>query len=236
MTVIVPTPSTKRLLETATATYQEQGREDDQLLKYLVEERGFSTEVLDYFRLGVVRSPIDGHDTWRGRISIPYLTSTGPVSIRFKYLGTNPGSLAKMLPMPGDIARPYNARAVVGQGRVAICEGEPDVWACWMAGIPAIGIPGANAWNPTFARIFRNREVVVLADNDDKRPDPVPEKWVPPGQRFADMIYKTLGGCEIKMMPLGYDVSSYLLAEGPEALRVKAGWHGEGEGPDEGSG
>lgn len=221
--MIVPSPSTRRLLEKATAEYQRQLTSSDTALKYLLDLRAISKEAVAFFRLGVVDSPMDGHETYSGRITVPYITSTGVTTIRFKYAG-DPERVAKVLPLPGDVSRPYNATAVIGQTRVAICEGEPDVWSCWMAGIPAVGIPGANSWNPIFARLFRNRDVVVLADSDDKVPDPRPEKWIPPGQRFADMIYKSLGGCEVKMMPPGYDVASFMLEQGPTALRQRAGW------------
>lgn len=224
---IVPSPATRRSLERATAAYQDQLQDDDKALKYLGVERGYSTEALASFRVGVVRQPLDGHEMFRGRLSVPTITSTGTTGIRFKFLGTPVGKQKKVLAMPGDIGRLYNPLAVLDQTKVYVCEGEPDVWSCWMAGLPAVGIPGADAWRDSYARILRNREVVVLADNDERRPDSAPDDWVAPGVKFANKIYRAVGGCTIIMMPPGHDVSSYRLEYGIEALRERAGLHGE---------
>lgn len=97
---------------------------------------------------------------------------------------------------------------------IYITEGQTDTIACWQAGCAAVGLPGATTWQKNariFGRIFANRRVTVLADNDDEGA----------GMDFANDIYRTLGGCRIVLMPRGHDVSSYLLEYGEEALREK---------------
>lgn len=225
--VVVPSPATKRSLERATGEYHRQLLEDDAALKYLVEERGFSIEVLASFRVGVVRQPLDGHEMFRGRLSIPTITTTGPTGIRFKFLGTPSGKQKKVLAMPGDTSRLYNPIAVLNQSKVYVCEGEPDVWSCWMAGMPAVGVQGAKGWQESYARILRNRDVTVLADNDERRPPDVEDDWVNPGLEFANKVYRSLGGCGIIILPSGHDVSSYRLEYGIQALRERAGLRDE---------
>lgn len=212
--MIVPSEKLKKSLGQAASIYHQQLRQDDEAIKYLTEERRFSKEAIAHFGLGVVREPLDGHDTYRDRISFPYYTSTGITSIRFRYLGDNrPEKVPKFLSLTGDSARLYNVAALKGSSKVFICEGETDTITAWMAGVPAVGIPGATSWKPAFSRVFRNREVVVLADNDDNGE----------GKKFADHIYKSLEGVDIVMMPRGYDVSSFVAENGLSALREKVG-------------
>lgn len=212
--MIVPKPATKKLLAAASGEYHDQLIRDQRALTYLVEERRISREAVDFFSLGIARNPIDGHENFRGRISFPYFTATGITTIRFRYLGDHKRDNAKkFLSITGDVARLYNAPALMKASRIALCEGETDTIACWMAGIPAVGLPGATSWKANFSRIFRNREVLVLADNDDSGE----------GQRFAEGIYKSLEGCDIILMPKGHDVSSFTAEHGISALRAKVG-------------
>lgn len=192
--------------------YEKQLLESEEALTYLLK-RGITSEAQNYFRLGYVQDPLEGHENYKGRISFPYVTPGGVTGIRFRAVG-DPEGRSKFLSLPGDIPRLYNTQSLVSHMDVYICEGQTDVIACWIAGLPAVGLPGAMTWKKeahVFSRIFTNRHVSVLADNDDEGA----------GMDFANDIYRTLGGCRIVLMPKGHDVSSYLLQYGEEALRAK---------------
>lgn len=227
--MIVPRSSIKIGLEKATQEYHSQLTEDQEALNYLVDGRRITREAIDHFRLGVVRDPLDGHENFKNRISFPYYTATGITTIRFRRLGDRENDRrSKFLFITGDVPRLYNAPVLLQEQHVALCEGETDTITCWMAGIAAVGIPGANAWSPAFRRVFRNREIKVLADNDEVHPkDPKTgeplKDWRPKGELFAQEIYRSLEGCEIIKMPRGHDVSSFAAEYGLDALRAKVG-------------
>lgn len=212
--MIVPSPKLRKSLERAAQSYHKQLANDDEALNYLVRGRGISRSALDFFQLGVVRDPEPGHEQFRDRISFPYHTPTGITSIRFRRLSDNPDTKApKFLSIVGDVTRLYNVSALIDTTKIYICEGETDTIACWQAGLPAVGVPGAMNWQAPFSRVFRNRDVVVLADNDDNGE----------GKKFADHIFRSVDGCDIVLMPQGYDVSLFTQEYGVDALRKKVG-------------
>lgn len=207
MTDLVPREDLRQSLEEATREYQDQLLKDDQGLTYL-ESRGITSEARDYFRLGVVRTPLEGHESYHNRLVFPYITKIGVVSMRFRVVGKPYGEQAKLLSLPGDITRLYNVVALGANKNVFICEGETDTIAASMTGAVVVGVPGAKAWHPMariFSRVFANRHVTVLADNDDKKGE---------GMDFAKDVYKTLGSCRIVLMPKGHDVSSFVQESG----------------------
>jgi DNA primase len=210
--VIVPKSDTKRLLGQATSQYQTALQNDGEASTYLVEERGITSEALDYFRIGIVRNPFPGHEMYVGRLAFPYITPSGIVSIRFRTLGP-PGERSKFLSITGDDTRLYNTTALtLGTKEIYICEGETDTIAAHQCGLPAVGIPGAKTWVKNarvFGRVFANRTVFVLADNDDSGE----------GQELAQDIYRTLGGSTAVLMPKGYDVSKLVAAKGADDLQ-----------------
>lgn len=216
--MIVPSPSAKESLERATETYHQQLMKDDGALEYLYS-RKILKETAVYFRLGIVREPVSGDEAFMGRLSFPYITPTGIVTIRFRTLG-DPGERSKFLVNPGEIQRPYNVSALRNAVKVFICEGETDTIAGHQSGLPCVGFPGAQSWNKEttrqFSRIFRNRKVSVLADNDDQGA----------GKDFADDIYRALGHATTIMMPSGMDVSKYVATHGEAALRELVGYEG----------
>lgn len=219
--MLVPKSSTKQLLEEATQAYEKQLQTDDEALTYLAS-RGISKKAQDFFRLGVVRECYEGQENYLNRISFPYITPSSVVSIRFRTIGP-PGGKSKFLYLPGEIPRIYNTRALMGSKEVFICEGETDTIAAWSAGLSVVGLPGAKTWSSNsrvFSRVFANRTVTVLADNDDVRvlPDGSEDR---PGRDLADEIYRTLGGCRVILMEQGYDVSKFISERGTQAFLEK---------------
>lgn len=212
--MIVPSEKLMKSLKSAAMSYHEQLTIDDEAMKYLIEDRKFTREAIRHFGLGVVREPVVGHESFRNRISFPYFTIQGVTSIRFRHLGdARLEGVSKFLSLTGDSARIYNVKSIINSSKVFICEGETDTITCWMAGLPAVGVPGATAWRPAFSRIFRHREVVVLADNDDSGE----------GKKLADTIYRSLEGCETILLDQGHDVSSFVAEHGVQRLREKVG-------------
>ncbi|MFI8237629.1 toprim domain-containing protein [Streptomyces sp. NPDC085866] len=207
MTSLVPDPAQKSFLEEATGRYEAALTRNPAAVAYL-KKRGLSEDNAAFYRLGYVESPLPGHETARGMLSVPYLTRSGVVTVRFRRLGDGDGP--KYRSVPGDPPRIYNANALlIPSDHVAICEGEFDAIAATLAGIPAVGIAGVSAWKSYFARAFKGyRAVFILADQDDKGQ----------GMEFAEKVAEQIKNARISPMPAGHDVNSYVLANGPEAL------------------
>jgi hypothetical protein len=100
------------------------------------------------------------------------------VQIRYRCLnphhepGGDAGRCPKFLGDAGVEITLYNAGATLTAGPVLfLTEGEPDTWAIeTLAGFPAVGIPGAQAWkaHPYWARVFVNFPLLILpSDGDD---------------------------------------------------------------------
>lgn len=184
--------------------------------KYLLN-RGITSEVATYFRLGFVGSaPFPGHEFKENRLAIPYITPSGIVNIRFRAIPQdgvpgNPEDSPKMLSLAGSGTMMYNTRALMENSeRILVCEGEPDTWVASQVA-PAVGIPGADAWDKIKAvtRGFRFRKAIILADNDDKGN----------GKKLAEKVQAGIRGARIVLMPDGHDVNSFVLEQGLDALR-----------------
>ena len=76
-------------------------------------------------RLGVVVEPEIGHESFAGRLSIPYITKTGVVDLRFRSL--NPAVEPKYMGMTGAETRMFNVLDIERAGDfIGVCEGELD--------------------------------------------------------------------------------------------------------------
>lgn len=216
MTIQVPSLSMKKSLAEAVAFYHKNLEGDADL--YL-KNRSISKEAQDYFQLGCVKDPLPGHERMQGRLVIPYITQTGPVQIRFRAIPDdgipgNPESSPKYMSEIDAKTTLFNVRSLSRQENFGvICEGEIDTITAAMSGLIAVGVPGANAWNPLFARALRYRKWFILADNDDKGA----------GIEFAEKVKSSMYGSKIILMPPGYDVNSFVIENGIDALREKVG-------------
>lgn len=199
--------SQKELLEKATAKYQENIYQAEDYLK----SRGIPIEVARLARLGVVVEPEPGHETYTGRLSIPYVAKTGVVDLRFRSL--NPAVEPKYMGLTGADTKMYNVLDIERAGDfIAVCEGELDTLtlsAC--VGIPCVGVPGANSWKKHYTRLLADFErVFVFADGDQ------------PGKEFANSLARELP-VTIVQFPDGEDVNSYYTSYGENAVLQKAG-------------
>ena len=122
----------------------------------------------------------------------------------------------------GTRSRVFNTNALLNPGHwIAICEGEFDTMAATQAGIPAIGIPGVQAWAPYMRAMLSGfSRILVLADNDDAGQ----------GLAFGEMIAEQLDEVKICLAPKGHDVNSTLRELGAAGLRAhfKIDKHSEG--------
>lgn len=209
--MLVPSESMRASLENATRTYQgnllaPEGRD---VLGYLTEERRLTSEAVDYFKLGYTGDHPQTGDPAR-RISIPYLSWSGPTQIRFRSLEANPGQY-KYLGSKGHSTRLYNTIALRSlDQRVYVTEGEIDCITAWMAGLPCVGVPGAENWKKEYWRLFRYRQIVVLADAGEA------------GEKLAGVVRDALDDVKIVVMP-DDDVNKFWQDYGREELREFVG-------------
>lgn len=211
MKAIVPSASSRKFMETASRAYHEQL--DDEALAYLTgPERCLTEETIERARYGVVRSPEPGHEHVRGYIAMPYLTPAGEcISLRFRRLGDGNGP--KYLSMAGDPPRPYGTDALEwGSRNICITEGEFDRDIAVQCGLPAVGLPGANSWDPIWKRLFVQFDVVYVLHDDDE-----------PGRELVAKIAAS-GLDSVRPVPMtGGDVTTLYREHGRDGLRARLG-------------
>ena len=169
-----------------------------------LSSRHLSVEEASIFHLGVVADPLPGHEPYKSRLAIPYITPSGVVDIRFRAMHNED---PKYMGLIGAKTTMFNTKACfVADKYICVTEGEFD---CIMMGVktqhPTIGIPGANNWKPHYAKILDDFEIViVLADGDAA------------GLEFGKKISRELGNVNIISMPEGEDVNSMMVKRGSE--------------------
>ena len=182
-----------------------------ELAKDYLSSRQLSVEEASTFHLGVVEDPLPGHEAYKGRLAIPYITPSGVVDIRFRAMSNEE---PKYMGLVGAKTTMFNTQACfVANKYICVTEGEFD---CIMMSVktmhPTIGIPGANNWKSHYAKILDDFDVViVLADGD------------PAGLEFGKKISRELGNVNIISMPDVEDVNSMMIKMGSEWLdgRIK---------------
>ena len=105
--------------------------------------RGLSVDEARKFHLGVVDNPLPGHEGYKGKLVIPYITPSGVVDLRFRSIhGEDP----KYIGLPGAKTTMFNAQSVLtADGYICVTEGEIDcITTVVKTGHPAIGVPGAK--------------------------------------------------------------------------------------------
>ena len=176
-----------------------------------LQSRGITKEAALQARLGVVEEPEPGHEAYQGRLSIPYITKTGVVDLRFRSL--NPAVEPKYMGMTGAETKMYNVLDIEKAGDwIGVCEGELDtITLSALVGIPCIGVPGANSWKKHYTRLLADFErVFVFADGDQ------------PGKEFASSLARELPVTTISMED-GEDVNSAYVKYGADYIRERMG-------------
>lgn len=207
----LPTPEQRLTFEQATATYQADLAADVAAQQYLLK-RGFSPEIAQRFRLGVVRRPVMEHSHFTGRLSIPYLTPAGVVAMNFRCIQDHDCKAVeghrKYLKPEGLDSRLFNVLALQERSDfICVCEGEMDCVALTAAGIPGVAVAGANAWQKHFARCLDDfSKIFVLGDGDTA------------GSGLNKKLINDVRAIPVRM-PKGHDVNSLYLEGGADALR-----------------
>ena len=199
--------SQKELLGVATQHYAE----NIYLAEDYLKNRGIPMAVARLASLGVVAEPEIGHEAFRGRLAIPYVTKSGVVDLRFRSL--NPAVEPKYMGMTGAETKMYNVLDVERAGDwIGVCEGELDtITLSSCVGIPCVGVPGANSWKKHYTRLLADFErVFVFADGDQ------------PGTEFARSLARELP-VTIVQLPDGEDVNSAYVKYGAAYIKEKAG-------------
>jgi DNA primase len=197
--------------------YYEQVWRNEQSRAFL-EARGLTHSTVGRFHLGyvgeraaVTPERVGGHPT-TGSLTIPYEDGMG----RYRQLRYRPlyQSEAKYLTMPGEKSHLFAVRATDNEV-CYVAEGEMDAMTLWQIGLRAVGIPGANNWNPSWRWLFRNCVKVVLCLDPD-----------PSGIRAASMIYQGLAlvtDVDVAKLPPKQDVNDVFNRYGERALREMVG-------------
>lgn len=182
---------------------------DEKTLSYLAA-RGIDRDAAAGYRLGLVADPDPAHQQYVGRLSIPFITPTGVVYMRFRCLEDHDCGdhfHGKYEGVSGDSTHLYNVISLhVSEDTVAVTEGELDALISSEAGMPAVGVPGATNWKPFYYRLFDDYERVIIVGDGDKA-----------GREFVASLARNLPNSIRRPMPDGYDVNSYVLEHGPDA-------------------
>ena len=171
--------------------------------------RGITMEQATVARLGVVLEPLTGHEAYLNRLSIPYITRSGVVDIRFRSMDL---SEPKYMGMSGATTHLYNVSAFFrATSYISICEGEIDTLTLdTVCGIPAVGVPGVNNWKKHYTRLLQDFDKVFLfADGDNA------------GTVFGKSLSRELGNLVVVSMPEGEDVNSMYRLHGAEYFKNK---------------
>lgn len=175
-------------------------------------------DVIDRYQLGVVDEPYTPeHEAFRGRLVIPYLTPAGVVQMKFRCItqhSCKEEHCAKYVGLSGQAARIYNVSALFRAGdTICICEGEMDALVLDLLGPPAVGLPGATAWQKHYPYVFNDyTRRVALCDGDDA------------GRKFGSLLREKIAAVTVQC-PQGMDVNDVFLHPemGAEWLLHKVG-------------
>lgn len=183
----------------------------DQAADYL-KGRGITRAAAQGARLGYVADPLPGHEAYRGRLSIPYVTTSGVVDMKFRCV--QPHSCkdhghSKYLCLPGSETRMYHVTSVLTtRPFIAVTEGELDcVVLNHLCDVPAVGIPGANNWQSHYARVLEGFDRIYVLGDGDKA-----------GQEFTKNVSKKLEFALPIVLPEGQDVNDVYVRGGAAAV------------------
>lgn len=167
------------------------------------------------FLLGTVTNPIPGHEHAVGCLSIPYLTKSGVVGVKFRRVD---GGSPKYLWATGQKIGMFNVPDLFMETEtISICEGEIDtIVLSGLCNIPAVGVAGVSQWKPWFPIMFEGyKKVLIFADNDVK------EDGRNPGMELGLRIKEDLNNATIIHLPENEDVNDVYLKHGADWFKEK---------------
>lgn len=179
--------------------------------------RGFDGEAVKKLRFGFVGDPLESHRPMAGMVSIPFITPTGTVAIRFRRI-TGEGN--KYHQETGSLSPLFNVRDFHRpEPYIAVCEGEFDGGILSaLVDVPSVGLPGVGQWaknGKIYRRLFQDYDkVFVIMDPDD------------PGQKTATQIVKAIPNAVNILLP--FDLNDTFLAYGKDYILKELGlWKSE---------
>ena len=214
-------PLSKKRKESLARAVTEYGRHLQQCQTYLTG-RGITQETAGQWGLGLVVDPMPGHEGMVGRLAIPYLTPAGPVALKFRCIRDHECGKPECVKYLCEDNVPPHLFGVlqfkVDSPILGLCEGEMDAIVASQSGLPSVGVAGTHNWLDFWHHLFEGYdEVLILADGDEA------------GRVFAQKIGRLLYNSRIAPMPTGQDVTSFVIANGADALRERVG-HGRHAG------
>lgn len=210
----MPNASARKLLARAATNYQG----DIDRAKVYLANRGFSREMAEAARLGVVASPEPGHEHAIGRLAIPYENKLGVIAFKFRCMRDHEckaENCPKYVAPLGQESYLYGVLDTESDAEtIHLTEGELDraVLKHILDGEPVVGVPGVQNWKPHFPFHLKGFDRVLVWADGDKA-----------GQDFAAKVRKEVAAAEIVPMPTGYDVNRIYSELGAEAIRKLAG-------------
>lgn len=212
----LPSPRQMSFFEQAATSYQQQLASDTPAQTYL-GSRGISAAVASTFRLGVVREPLVGHERYRGRLAIPFVTPSGVVNFVFRCVYTDcPRCKAK--PEEGghpkylaaiDDRTMYNVFDLATDSQeIHVTEGELDALTLSQAGFPAVGIGGVDGWKPWYSICLADFADVYVWGDGDKA-----------GRKFSKFLEKEIKARPVAV-PEGEDVNGIWTRRGIAGLNA----------------
>lgn len=200
----------RTFFEQAVSTYQAALAVDTSAQAYLAT-RGIGPEAAAQFRLGVVTSPQVGHEAYRGRLCVPYLTPAGVVNINFRCIKPHDCTAVdcrKYLKTEGSGTNLFNVLDLKKDSSfICVAEGEIDTMSLSLAGLPAVGVAGVDTWQKHFSRCLEDFEVIYAFGDGDKA-----------GSKFSNFLARETRARPIRM-PNGRDVNDIFREKGPDGLR-----------------
>lgn len=206
----------KRFLESTAAQYAEHLGDAAEWLA----GRAIDLDHAAYEGLGVVRNPPALHESYAGRLSIPYVTEYGIVNMSFRCLRDHKckdEGCVKYLKTKGAESDLYGVRAFDdARDWVGVCEGELDSLILRQIGIPAVSNPGAKNWKEWWPNVFEDFSRIYIFSDADDAGDGMFDK-------FQDALLKTSASVIKVRLPRGEDVNSTYQKYGAEAIlkRIK---------------
>lgn len=208
---MLSTEQKQSLTETAARYYEALNAETASYLK----SRGITKEVAATFLLGTVTNPAPGHEHAENCLSIPYLTKSGVVGIKFRKID---GGQPKYIWPTGQKIGMFNVKdLIIDTETICICEGEIDtITLSGLCNIPAVGVAGVTQWKEHFPIMFEGyKRVFVFADNDVK------EDGRNPGMELAKRIKEDLHSAVVVNLPENKDVNDMYMLHGADWFKEK---------------
>lgn len=186
--------------------------------RYL-ESHGLTQAQVRPYRLGYVAKPVDNsHNGFTGMLAIPYLRQNGlgewrVIQLKFRCLTEgcdhNNHSGSKYAQVGGQTLHLYNTTELVRHhDEIALCEGEIDTIAATVAGVPAVGLPGANSWQDHYAIVFEGLKTVRVFPDGDLG-----------GAEMWKTVSGSLNNAHRTDLGQGHDVCSWIKAHSAEQFR-----------------